>query len=245
VLRLEGVSKRFHRGQETVVALDDVTFEVGPGEFIGLVGPSGSGKSTLLHLAGGLDQPDAGKVWVGERDLATMSIGDRARMRRRQIGFVFQFFHLIPTLTVAENVELPLTLDGGSDDGEVRDVLARVGLTDRADHLPGELSGGQMQRAAIARALVAKPTLILADEPTGNLDSATGADVLDVLTAQVADAGASLVLVTHDASAAARAHRVLHLKDGKLVAAERPSPAPRRRAPLKAAPPRRTATKRS
>jgi ABC-type lipoprotein export system ATPase subunit len=252
VLRLEGVSKRFHRGHETVVALDDVTFEVGPGEFIGLVGPSGSGKSTLLHLAGGLDQPDAGKVLVGDRDLATMSIGDRAKMRRRQIGFVFQFFHLIPTLTVAENVELPLTLDGASDEGEVRDVLARVGLSDRADHLPGELSGGQMQRAAIARALVAKPTLILADEPTGNLDSATGADVLDVLTAQVADAGASLVLVTHDAGAASRAHRVLHLKDGKLVSAEHTAPAaaaPRRRAPLKAgtgkaAPAKRAATKR-
>jgi predicted ABC-type transport system involved in lysophospholipase L1 biosynthesis ATPase subunit len=181
-----------------------------------------------------------------------MSIGDRAKMRRRQIGFVFQFFHLIPTLTVAENVELPLTLDGASDEGEVRDVLARVGLSDRADHLPGELSGGQMQRAAIARALVAKPTLILADEPTGNLDSATGADVLDVLTAQVADAGASLVLVTHDADAASRAHRVLHLKDGKLVSTERTAPAaaaPRRRAPLKAgtgkaAPAKRAATKR-
>jgi ABC-type lipoprotein export system ATPase subunit len=234
VLRLEGVSKRFHRGHETVVALDDVTFEVGPGEFIGLVGPSGSGKSTMLHLAGGLDSPDAGKVLVGDRDLASMSIGDRAKMRRRDIGFVFQFFHLIPTLTVAENVELPLTLDGASDDAAVRDVLARVGLTDRADHLPGELSGGQMQRAAIARALVAKPTLILADEPTGNLDSATGADVLDVLTAQVADAGASLVLVTHDAAAASRAHRVLHLKDGKLTTAE-PATRPRRRTPLKAA----------
>ena len=239
VLRLEGVSKRFHRGHETVVALDDVTLEVGPGEFVGMIGPSGSGKSTLLHLAGGLDQPDAGKVFVGDRELAGMSIGERARMRRREIGFVFQFFHLIPTLTVAENVELPLTLDGGSDAAAVREVLERVGLTDRADHLPGELSGGQMQRAAIARALVARPTLILADEPTGNLDSATGADVLDVLTSQVADAGASLVLVTHDANAAARAHRCLHLKDGKLTeqaaaAAPRGARRPRRTTPLKA-----------
>ena len=237
MLRLEGVSKRFHRGHETVVALDDVTFEVGPGEFIGLVGPSGSGKSTLLHLAGGLDQPDAGKVLVGDRDLSTMSIGDRAKMRRREIGFVFQFFHLIPTLTVAENVELPLTLDGGGDAAAVAEVIERVGLTDRAKHLPGELSGGQMQRAAIARALVARPTLILADEPTGNLDSATGADVLDVLTAQVADAGASLVLVTHDANAASRAHRTLHLKDGKLTDLAAPTSAPvrrRRTAPLRA-----------
>jgi len=240
VLRLEGVSKRFHRGHETVVALDDVTFEVGPGEFVGLVGPSGSGKSTLLHLAGGLDQPDSGKVFVGDRELAGMSIGERAKMRRREIGFVFQFFHLIPTLTVAENVELPLTLDGSTDRAAVAEVLERVGLTDRADHLPGELSGGQMQRAAIARALIARPTLILADEPTGNLDSATGADVLDVLTAQVADAGASLVLVTHDANAASRAHRTLHLKDGKLTDVGAPArrttraARPRRTAPLKA-----------
>ncbi|MEY2566792.1 MAG: putative transport system ATP-binding protein [Actinomycetota bacterium] len=216
LLTLEGVSKSFRRGRETVMALDGVTLEVAPGEFVAMVGPSGSGKSTLLHLAGGLDQPEAGRVLLGDRDMGALSTGDRAKIRRREIGFVFQFFHLIPTLTVAENVELPLLLDGRHDSAGVRAMLERVGLAERIDHLPGELSGGEMQRAAIARALVAGPELILADEPTGNLDSATGAVVLDVLAEQVADAGAALLMVTHDASAASRAARVLHLRDGHL-----------------------------
>jgi ABC-type lipoprotein export system ATPase subunit len=217
LLTLTGVSKSFQRGRETVVALDGVTLEVEKGEFVAMVGPSGSGKSTLLHLAGGLDQPESGTVLLGERDLGVLSAGDRAKIRRREIGFVFQFFHLIPTLTVAENVELPLLLDGVRDKaGSVTAMLDRVGLGERAEHLPGELSGGEMQRAAIARALVAGPELILADEPTGNLDSANGAVVLDVLSAQVAEAGAALLMVTHDESAAKRADRVLHLRDGHL-----------------------------
>jgi len=217
LLSLEAVSKRFHRGGEEVVALDEVDLELEAGEFLALVGPSGSGKSTLLHLAGGLDQPDRGRIVLDGRDLATLSTGDRAQLRRRQVGFVFQFFHLIPTLTVAENVELPLLLDRARDsDGRVSEVLDRVGLGPRAAHFPGELSGGEMQRAAIARALVAQPRLILADEPTGNLDSATGAEVLDVLCAQVTGAGAALLMVTHDAGAAGRAGRVLHLKDGRI-----------------------------
>ena len=217
LLSLDAVSKRFHRGREEVVALDEVDLELDEGEFLALVGPSGSGKSTLLHLAGGLDQPDSGRIELDGRDLATLSTGDRAQLRRRQVGFVFQFFHLIPTLTVAENVELPLLLDGArNSDGRVAEVLGRVGLADRAAHFPGELSGGEMQRAAIARALVSKPRLILADEPTGNLDSATGTEVLDLLCAQVTGAGAALLMVTHDAGAAGRAARVLHLKDGRI-----------------------------
>src|SRR3954447_19071596 len=144
LLRFEGVSKRFHRGTEEVVALDNVDLEVEAGEFVALIGPSGSGKSTLLHLAGGLDQPDGGRILLGDRDLATMSIGDRAKLRRREIGFVFQFFHLIPTLTVTENVELPLPLGGGSRNGRTSELLERVGIGHRADHLPGELSGGEM-----------------------------------------------------------------------------------------------------
>ena len=218
LLRLDCVSKCFHRGREQVVALDDVDLELQQGEFLSLVGPSGSGKSTLLHLAGGLDHPDSGHVCLGDRDLGTLSAGERARIRRREIGFVFQFFHLIPTLTVAENVELPLLLDSvRPENGRVSELLERVGLAGRADHLPGELSGGEMQRTAIARALIARPKIILADEPTGNLDSATGAAILDVLSAQVEEAGAALLMVTHDAGAAARAHRVLHLKDGHLT----------------------------
>ena len=217
LLTLTGVKKSFQRGRETVVALDGVTLEVEKGEFVAMVGPSGSGKSTLLHLAGGLDQPEAGTVLLGARDLGVLSAGDRAKIRRREIGFVFQFFHLLPTLTVAENVELPLVLDGQRDKGgAVAAMLDRVDLGDRADHLPGELSGGEMQRAAIARALVAGPELILADEPTGNLDSTNGAIVLDVLAEQVAEAGAALLMVTHDETAAKRADRVLHLRDGHL-----------------------------
>ena len=216
LLRFEGVSKRFHRGTEEVVALDAVDLSVEAGEFVALIGPSGSGKSTLLHLAGGLDQPDGGRVLLGDRDLATLSIGDRAKLRRREIGFVFQFFHLIPTLTVRENVELPLLLDGAKSNGRTSDLLDRVGLGHRAAHLPGELSGGELQRAAIARALVAGPQIILADEPTGNLDSATSEAVLGLLAEQVKDSGAALVTVTHDRDVAARAPRAHTLRDGKL-----------------------------
>jgi ABC-type lipoprotein export system ATPase subunit len=217
LLRMEEVSKRFRRGREMVTALDSVTFEVSAGEFVGLVGPSGSGKSTLLHLAGGLDRPDEGQVLLDGRDVASLSVAERARLRRRDVGFIFQFFHLIPTLTVAENVGLPLVLDGVRRiDPIVASSIERVGLADRARHLPAELSGGEMQRVAIARALVNGPRLILADEPTGNLDSATGADVLEVLADQVSSAGAALVMVTHDATAASRAGRVLHLRDGRL-----------------------------
>jgi ABC-type lipoprotein export system ATPase subunit len=217
LLRLDGVSKRFRRGREDVVALDGVELELGAGEFVSLVGPSGSGKSTLLHLAGGIDQPDDGHVRFDGRDLGRLSVGERARLRRREIGFVFQFFHLIPTLTVAENVGLPLLLDGRRSDGVVADTIAQVGLKDRARHLPGELSGGEMQRAAIARALVARPRLLLADEPTGNLDSATGKEVLDVLVTEVVEVGAALLMATHDERAAQRAGRVMALRDGRVA----------------------------
>ena len=216
LLRLDGVSKRFRRGREDVVALDGVELGLEAGEFVSLVGPSGSGKSTLLHLAGGIDQPDDGQVLFDDRDLSRLSVGERARLRRREIGFVFQFFHLIPTLTVAENVGLPLLLDGRRADGAVADTIAQVGLSGRARHLPGELSGGEMQRAAIARALVARPRLLLADEPTGNLDSATGKVVLDVLVTEVVGVGAALLMATHDERAASRAGRVLHLRDGRV-----------------------------
>ena len=218
LLRLEGIRKGFRRGREEVVALDGVDLCLDAGGFTALVGPSGSGKSTLLHLSGGLDKPDAGRILLDDRDLSTLSAGDRAQLRRRRIGFVFQFFHLIPTLTVAENVELPLVLDGArKTNGRVGELLDRVGLAHRADHLPGELSGGEMQRAAIARALVARPQLLLADEPTGNLDSATGGEILDLLCQQVSEEGTALLMVTHDVSAARKAKQVLHLRDGRLA----------------------------
>jgi predicted ABC-type transport system involved in lysophospholipase L1 biosynthesis ATPase subunit len=227
LLELADVSKVYEQGGDRVVALDGVDLSVAEGESVALVGRSGSGKSTLLHLAGGLDRPDRGCVRLAGRDLSAMSVGDRARLRRREVGFIFQFFHLVPGLSVAENVELPLLLDGRRDrDGTVTGLLERVGLGHRARHHPGQLSGGEMQRTAIARALVARPALVLADEPTGNLDSTSGAAILDLLTEVVTDAGAAMVLVTHDESAARRLGRTLHVQDGRLLVGEaQPPPA--------------------
>ena len=223
LLRMAGVSKHFQRGRERVAAVDEIDLEVAAGEFVSVVGPSGSGKSTLLHMAGGLDRPDSGSVWVYGQDVALLSAAALARLRRRQVGFVFQFFHLIPNLTVSENVALPVVLDGGRHtDPRIAELIERVGLAARAQHLPGELSGGEMQRAAIARALINRPRLILADEPTGNLDRATGAEILTVLEEQVSQAGAALLMVTHDATAASRANRTLSVVDGHLTTTRRP-----------------------
>jgi ABC-type lipoprotein export system ATPase subunit len=244
LLELGGVVKRYHRGTETVTALAGIDLTVEDGEFVALVGRSGSGKSTLLHLAGGLDLPDAGTVRLRGRDVPALSVAERARLRRRDVGFVFQFFHLLPTLSVSENVELPLALDGKRDRPRVETLLEQLGIGHRADHRPGELSGGELQRAAIARALVAAPTLLLADEPTGNLDSTTGETILDVLTASVAESGTALLMVTHDDKAANRAQRVLQLSDGMITARSAngtsseiltpATPRRRRRAPLAA-----------
>ncbi len=216
VVELTGVSKRYRQGDSDVVALDAVDLHVRRGEIVGVVGRSGSGKSTLLHVAGGLDRPDSGRVVVAGVDLAGCSLRMLARIRRRHIGFVFQFFQLVPGLTVRENVGLPLSLDGRADPARVDRILDQVGLRAQARRLPSELSGGQMQRVAVARALAAGPDVVLADEPTGNLDSATAATVLDLLTDQVRSAGTALVVVTHDPAAVARADRVLTVRDGRL-----------------------------
>ena len=217
VLELVGVTKRYRVGTGEVVALDQVDLAVAPGEVVAVVGPSGSGKSTLLHLAAGIDVPDDGQVRFDGRDLARLSASARARLRRRGIGLVFQFFQLLPGLTAQENVELPLVFDGDPAAGPLAQrMLANVGLADKAARLPGELSGGEMQRVAVARALVAGARLILADEPTGNLDSATGTVVLDALLAAARDARAALVLVTHDMAMASRADRTLSLNDGRF-----------------------------
>jgi putative ABC transport system ATP-binding protein len=216
------VTKTFAQGGREVVAVSDLTLDIASGEFLAVVGPSGSGKSTLLHLAGGLDLPTAGRVEVAGVATSHMSDDELTGLRRRRIGFVFQFFNLLPALTVEENVALPLLLDGArlpTVRDRVRAMIDAVELTARREHRPAELSGGEMQRAAIARALVTDPEIVLADEPTGNLDSRTGEEVLRLLRALTAEGGRSrtVVLVTHDPAAAARGDRRVTLRDGRLV----------------------------
>ena len=200
--------------------LTGIDLEVMPGEFVALMGPSGSGKSTLLNLIAGIDQPSSGTIEIGGVNIATLGEGELADWRAANVGFIFQFYNLIPVLNAFENVELPLLLTGLSSRQRrerVAQVLELVGLTDRADHQPNELSGGQQQRVAIARALVTDPTLIVADEPTGDLDRVTGAEVLTLLDQLVQELGKTIVMVTHDPKAAARAGRMIHLEKGVLV----------------------------
>jgi putative ABC transport system ATP-binding protein len=220
VLRLAEVTKTYPQGGALVRALARVSLVVARGEFISVTGPSGSGKSTLLHIMGGLDRADGGEVWVDGQRLAGLDDDAVTLLRRRRIGFVFQFFNLLPTLTAAENVALPLLLDGvprREAERRAERLLDRVGLLLRRRHRPHELSGGEMQRVAIARALVIEPSVLLADEPTGNLDSRTGGEVLTLLTEAVADFGQTIVMVTHDARAAACSSRVVQLRDGAVV----------------------------
>ena len=214
---LAGAGKSYRRGDETVVALADATLAVAAGEMVALVGPSGCGKSTTLNLAGGVDRPDTGHVVVCGIDLGAAGERELVALRRHTIGVVFQAFHLMPHLTVAENVALPLALAGGNDDERVASLLARVGLSHRRGHYPGELSGGEQQRTAIARALVHHPRLLLADEPTGNLDSASGAEVMRLLDELRRHEGAALLLATHDDRLAAVADRVVRMADGRIV----------------------------
>ncbi len=223
VARLEAVAKSYPRGATSVHALSDVTLEVGPGELLAVMGASGSGKSTLLAILGCLDRPSSGDYRLDGARVSELGDAALSRLRNRTIGFVFQSFHLIPELTVLENVETPL-LYGEVPPAEWRAraerSLARVGLTHRGDHRPAELSGGEAQRAAIARALVTEPRLLLADEPTGNLDSATGEEIADLLTS-LPDQGRTVVLVTHHEALAARARRLVRLKDGRILSDER------------------------
>jgi len=214
---LRGVSRVYGRGPAAVRAVDDVTIDFPRGGWTAVMGPSGSGKSTLLHCAAGLERVDAGQVLLGDTDLTAASDRALTALRRDRIGFVFQSFNLIGSLTAAQNVALPLRLAGRRPRGaEVRETLALVGLADRARHRPRELSGGQQQRVAIARAMVTRPDVLFADEPTGALDSSAARVVLDLMR-QMADAGQSIVMVTHDPAAAARANAVIFLRDGRVV----------------------------
>jgi putative ABC transport system ATP-binding protein len=220
LIQTENLTKIYGKGEAAVVALDHVNLSVEAGEFVAVMGPSGCGKSTLLHLMGGLDRPTEGKVLLDGTDLTELDDTRLAQTRRRQIGFVFQFYNLIPVLTAAENAALPLTLDGRKP-GEAKTKAAQwlklVGVDNRQANRPDQLSGGQQQRVAIARALVAEPTLILADEPTGNLDSRAGDEIAHLLR-QVADEwGRAVLMVTHDPHIAAYADRIVFLKDGRIV----------------------------
>jgi putative ABC transport system ATP-binding protein len=220
LVRISGVHKYFRRGSERIDVLNGLALEVGEGEFFGLMGPSGSGKTTLLNLIAGLDKPSEGEVWVGEHCISSMSESQLARWRTRHVGFVFQFYHLLPVLSAYENVELPLLLlplSGSERRQQVEIALELVGLRDRMWHRPGQLSGGQQQRVGIARAIVTDPELIVADEPTGDLDAKSAEEILDLLEELRAGLEKTIILVTHDPRAARRTDRILRLEKGVLV----------------------------
>jgi putative ABC transport system ATP-binding protein len=218
VVVAQDLARRYGEGDTAVDALRGVSLEVSRGQLSTVMGPSGSGKSTLMHILAGLDRPTSGSVQIDGTEITTLGDTDLTKLRREHIGFIFQFFNLLPMLTAEENVVLPLTIAGEKVDKEwLEQLLGSVGLKDRRKHRPSELSGGQQQRVAIARALVSKPTVVFADEPTGNLDSKTGGEILELLRQAVQDAGQTTVMVTHDARSASIADRILFLADGNIV----------------------------
>lgn len=220
VVRVSGVHKYFRRGSERIDVLNGLDLDVAAGEFFGLMGPSGSGKTTLLNLIAGLDKPSEGEVWVGENCISRMSESQLARWRTRHVGFIFQFYHLLPVLSAYENVELPLLLlplSAAQRRQQVETALDLVGLKERMRHRPGQLSGGQQQRVGIARAIVTDPELIVADEPTGDLDARSAEEILDLLEELRSGLDKSIILVTHDPRAAERADRVLRLEKGRMA----------------------------
>jgi len=227
VVSANEVTRRYGEGEAAVDALRGVSLDVTAGELVAVMGPSGSGKSTLMHLLAALDKPTSGTITIAGQDVGSLSDGEVTKLRRRNIGFVFQFFNLLPMLTAEENIVLPLSIAGEKPEREfLEGLLDRVGLADRRHHRPSELSGGQQQRVAIARALVSRPTVVFADEPTGNLDSKTGGEILELLRSSAEDLGQTMVMVTHDAQAATIADRVLFLADGRIVEELKRSPAP-------------------
>jgi putative ABC transport system ATP-binding protein len=218
IVTATGITRRYGEGDTAVHALRGVTLEVASGKLTAVMGPSGSGKSTLMHILAGLDKPTEGEVTIAGTEITELNDAQLTRLRREHVGFIFQFFNLLPMLTARENIVLPLNLAGAkSKNGWVEELSAKIGLTERLSHRPSELSGGQQQRVAIARALISRPTVMFADEPTGNLDSATSGEILELLRDSVTSLGQTTVMVTHDAHAAAIADRVLFLADGKIV----------------------------
>ncbi|MBS6701599.1 MAG: ABC transporter ATP-binding protein [Clostridiales bacterium] len=218
ILRVEHLSKIYGSGDTAVHALDDVSFTVEKGEFVAIVGPSGSGKSTLMHILGGVDSPTSGKVFVDGTEIGMLDETKLAIFRRRQIGLIYQFYNLIPVLNVKENITLPLLLDGREvDEQTLSDLVETLGLTDRLGHLPNQLSGGQQQRVSIGRALITHPALILADEPTGNLDRKNSAEIIELLKLFNRQYSQTLLVITHDENIALQADRILAVEDGKIV----------------------------
>jgi len=218
ILKVEQLSKSYGKGDSQVNALDEVSFSVEKGSFVAVVGQSGSGKSTLLHLLGGVDHPTSGKVHIDGQDIFTMNESNLAIFRRRNMGIVYQFYNLIPTLTAEENIMLPYLLDGRKpSEATVKELLEITGLTNRAKHLPSELSGGQQQRVSIARALINSPAVILADEPTGNLDSKSGKEIIDLLLLANKHYSQTLIMITHDEKIALQADRIITISDGKIL----------------------------
>lgn len=221
ILKIEHLSKVYGKGETAVKALDDVSFSVNKGEFIAIIGPSGSGKSTLLHLIGGVDRPTSGNVFINDTDIYSLDETQLAIFRRRQIGLIYQFYNLIPVLTVEENMTLPLLLDGQKiDDAHLQKIVATLGLEGRLNHLPNQLSGGQQQRVSIGRALMNNPAIMLADEPTGNLDSKNSKEIIDLLRMFNKTYNQTLMLITHDERIALQADRIITIEDGKIASDE-------------------------
>ncbi len=221
MIRLNDITKVYPMGKRELTVLREVTLNIEHGELVAIMGPSGSGKSTMLNLIGCLDIPTSGSYYLDGREVSRLSSGELAGIRGQKIGFIFQTFNLLPRMSALANVELGMRYAGGVDRQRAMEALSRVGLADRATHRPTELSGGEQQRVAIARALVKNPPLILADEPTGNLDSRSGAEIISILTSLHAEQGITLLVVTHDANIAHQCQRIIHLKDGQVVAEER------------------------
>ena len=221
ILKVENLTKKYGKKESSVTALDNVSFSVEKGEFVAIIGASGSGKSTLLHLIGGVDRPTSGKVFINGTDIYKLNNDNLAIFRRRQIGLIYQFYNLIPILNVKENITLPCDLDGKRvDQKRLNDLLETLGLKNRINHLPNELSGGQQQRVSIGRALINNPALVLADEPTGNLDSKSSRDIVDLLKLSNKKYKQTLILITHDKNIAEEADRVITIQDGKIISDE-------------------------
>ena len=222
ILRVENLCKTYGKGKNEVKALDNISFSVNKGEFIAIIGPSGSGKSTLLHILGGVDKPTSGKVFMNDQDVYVQNDEQLAIFRRRQVGLIYQFYNLIPILNVFENITLPLKLDGQKVNEErVNELLELLGLAERRKHLPSQLSGGQQQRVSIGRALINAPALVLADEPTGNLDSKSSQEIIGLLKHSNKKYGQTLIMITHDENIALQADRIIRIADGQIVSDER------------------------